>query len=150
MSRLPVLPAWVLPPTLPSVYESESATALEMVAKVYGATKAVVEDYNKFVDEINKEISDFTSSSAAEIAEFKKTIEKRLDCQFKAMNTKMAEIGVELQKSAINHFNSYVEEGLKEKAEDVILEMIAAGTIKVNVVYDPNNEEITLVTGGAE
>lgn len=150
MSRLPVLPAWVLPPTLPSVYESESATALEMVAKVYGATKTVVEDYNKFVYEINKEISGFTSSSAAEIENFKKSIEQRLDCQFKAMNTKMADVGIELQKNALDHFKRYVEEGLRETAEDAIIDLVAAGTIKVDVVYDPDHEEITIVTGGAE
>ena len=98
MARLPLLPAWVLPPTLPSIYESESATALEMVAKVYGATKQMVEDYNKFADEINKEISEFTSSSAAEIQNFKDYVERRLACQFNAMETRIAELHTQNRK----------------------------------------------------
>ena len=55
MSRIPMLPRWVLPPTLPSVYDSESATTLEMTSKLYGAMSKMVEDYNSFVDGINEE-----------------------------------------------------------------------------------------------
>ena len=40
------LPKWVLPNNYPAFYDSESATAIEMVAKLYGAMKTLIEEHN--------------------------------------------------------------------------------------------------------
>lgn len=54
-----MLPLWVLPPTLPSVYDAESATALEMTAKVYGAMRELISEYNTFAATLNANIQKF-------------------------------------------------------------------------------------------
>lgn len=54
-----MLPLWVLPPTLPSVYDSESFTSLEMTAKVYGAMRELIKEYNEFATSLNANINKF-------------------------------------------------------------------------------------------
>ena len=53
------LPKWVLTNEYPAFYDTESVTAIEMVAKLYGKMEELITTYNEFVDEINKTIADF-------------------------------------------------------------------------------------------
>jgi len=132
MSRLPLLPKWILPPTMPSIYDSESATALEMVAKVYGAVSKVVEDYNVFVDQINEEIRSFTSSSEEEITNFKKSVEQRLNCKFNELDAMFAKLRLELKQ----HTNTTLE-----KAFDVFGVTVRATGENI-ILSDASEEEI--------
>lgn len=52
-----LLPYWVVSDTLPAFYETEGATAIQMVAKIYGKVNEMIDDYNHFVDEINSTIA---------------------------------------------------------------------------------------------
>lgn len=65
------LPHWCITDTHPAFYDTESATAIEMVAKLYGAINEIIEDYNKFVDNINKTIEDFESGITKDFNTFK-------------------------------------------------------------------------------
>lgn len=98
MSRLPLLPKWLLPTPWPSIYDLDSKTPTEMVAKLYGAMSGMIEDYNKFVDEINEEIQTFTSSSTEEIKNFKQSVEQRLKCKFNDLDKQIAKLRLELKK----------------------------------------------------
>ena len=42
------LPNWGIPNIHPAFFDVESATAIEMVAKLYSKMKELVEEYNKF------------------------------------------------------------------------------------------------------
>ena len=148
MSRIPMLPRWVLPPTLPSVYDSESATTLEMTSKLYGAMSKMVEDYNSFVDGINEEIATFTSSSSAEIAEFKQTIEKRLICKFNDLDARYNEIKVDMLRYADDKIAAVYESYLDEQLSRLISEKIASGDINITLVYDPETESLNITPGG--
>ena len=83
------LPEWVLPPTMPSIYESESFTAMEAVARLYGATKQLIDEYNEFTVALQKEVDEFQSSSSAEITSFKEEVERRLACKFNDIDAKL-------------------------------------------------------------
>ena len=124
-----LLPKWVLPPSLPSVYESESATALEMVAKVYGAMNTLIEEYNKFAAKTEKTVSEHNESETNAREEFEFEITK-LMTEFTAC------------------MEAYLKTNLKETAETLINEAIAAGTLTVAEVYDPESESLNIVTGG--
>lgn len=65
------LPKWVIPDNFPALYDSDSATVIEMTGKLYNAINELIEDYNKFVDNINVSIETFENSSKENYEEFK-------------------------------------------------------------------------------
>lgn len=146
MSRMPILPKWALPPTMPSAYEFESATALEMTAKVYGAMSQMIKDYNTFADEINEEIRSFTGSSSEEIQNFKKSIEQRLICEFNKMDAAFAKMKTDTVKYADGKISEIYEQYLDGQITQVINQKIAAGEIDITLVYDPETESLNMTT----
>lgn len=57
------LPHWVIPDKFPAFYDHESATVIEMVAKMHGVVNELVDEYNKFVDEANLTIENFINKA---------------------------------------------------------------------------------------
>ena len=93
------LPHWCITDTFPALYDTESATVIEMSAKVYGAMNELIDDYNAFVDRINEEIEAFETSSEKnyelftvsmrqEFQDFIDTIELKVKAQDKAIADK--------------------------------------------------------------
>lgn len=75
------LPHWVLTNNQPAFYDTESVTAIEMVAKIYGKMEELVNAYNDFVDEVNghlteqdKEIAEAVSYMTDQIVQTAETI----------------------------------------------------------------------------
>ncbi|MBO5680575.1 MAG: hypothetical protein J6T08_02560 [Lentisphaeria bacterium] len=97
MSRIPLLPIWTLP-SMPAVYESESYTAIEMVAIAYGKMRELIADYNTFAESVNNEIRSFVGSSEEEIANFKQTVEQRLICKFNDFDAHLSRIRLEMKQ----------------------------------------------------
>lgn len=120
-----MLPKWVLPSAYPSVHDIESFTAVEMVAKVYGAMNALIADYNKFADTVNQTMENFTETEADARKEFEENITKV-----------MRQFQCELE-------NRYITE-----MKTLLNEALAAGTVTVTEVYDPDTEALSLVLGG--
>jgi hypothetical protein len=46
------LPKWCIPDIHPAYFDHESATSIEMVAKLYGAIKTIIENYNSFIEDV--------------------------------------------------------------------------------------------------
>ena len=107
-----LLPKWVLPPTLPAIYDLESATALEMTAKVYGAMQTLIEEYNKFADSVNTTMETFTEDEA----EARKKFETDITTLYRQFSCQM---------------DSYLRLNLDDTATKVIIEGMNAGTIPV-------------------
>ena len=76
MNRINLLPKWVLPDSIPSVYDCESGSWMEMAAKVYGAARELQDDYNVFAGEINKAVNDYIESDKKDQEAFKEEIIK--------------------------------------------------------------------------
>ena len=51
--RVECLPKWIVADTLPAFYETEGATAIQMVAKLYNKVKELIESYNELVNLID-------------------------------------------------------------------------------------------------
>lgn len=119
-----LLPKWVLPPTLPSIYDCESFTALEMVSKLYGAVNELITEYNKTVEQLNG----FQEAEKAAREEFELKVTKVIK-QFMC----------DMESNFVN---------LEATAETVINEAIQAGRITVTEVYNPETESLNIVVGG--
>ena len=134
-----MLPKWVLPPTLPSIYDHESFTALEMVAKVYGAMNTLIEEYTAFASELQAAVTEFKTKMEndselfaiglrQEFQDFIDVVELRLDAQDKAL----AELSVNTEQIA----------------RDIVNTAIKSGSLYVVEEYDPATEELKLIVSG--
>lgn len=63
------LPHWIVADTLPAFYETEGATAIQMVAKLYQKVKELIEsfnemvsDYTTFKTEVNDNLADMNDT----------------------------------------------------------------------------------------
>lgn len=122
MGRINVLPKWVLPGTRPSVYDTESGTALEMVAKVYGAMKQLQMDYNAFADEINKTISDFINDTKADYECFKNKINKIMHDYIRMIDDKIKEQDLKIANAV-----EYMKTNIMVSLEELYKEMYESG-----------------------
>ena len=68
---IPMLPKWNLHNTRPSFYDSDTVTMLELAAKLHGTMNTLIDDYNKFVESVNKTIEEFESGAIENFEVFK-------------------------------------------------------------------------------
>lgn len=148
MSRIPLLPRWGIINPFPSSFDYDSRTAIEQTAKLYSAVNALIKDYNEFIDQLNEEIETFTSSSTAEISEFKQSIEQRLICKFEDMDARLSEVKAGIPAYADQKIAAIYEQYLDAHMSQLINEKIAAGDIDITLVYDPETETLNIATGG--
>ena len=83
------LPKWVLTNSYPAIYDTESVTAIEMVAKLYGSMEEMITDYNDFVDDVNQAISDFEAGITESYEDFKDHIQNLFDDYVALINGKI-------------------------------------------------------------
>ena len=69
------LPRWVLVNKFPAVNDCESLTVIEQTARIYGKINELIESYNKYVENINKTISDFQVTKTEEVETFLHNLE---------------------------------------------------------------------------
>ena len=131
MSRINALPNWMLPDSIPSVYDTQSGSYQEMVAKVYGAMKELQLDHNKFAEEINKSITEFTESTNQDISKFKEDITKIMHDYIMMIDTKITMLDTEVTN----------------EVQDFINQAIAEGKIVITTSYDDSNENLNIVGG---
>lgn len=134
MNKVTLLPHWRLPDTLPSVYDTQSGTALEMVAKVYGAMRTLQTEYNSFVDEINKTITEFVESTNQDQEQFKTEITKIIHDYIAMIDEK-----IKLQDTVIAENITYIKDNLSESLNQIINEMKESGELD-EVILDSFNE----------
>lgn len=123
-----VLPKWVLANHFPAIHDFESLTVLEQTARIYGAMNALIEEYNKFADSVNNQLSTFTESEEEARKEFELQITKVIREFMCCWEQKTAD--------------------LNETAKTLFNEAIQAGKITIAEVYDPETESLNMVVGG--
>ena len=156
------LPKWVVPDTFPALFDTDSATCIEMTAKLYGAMNELIDDYNAFVDRINEEIEAFETlteknyelfaiSLRQEFQDFIDTIDLKVKAQDKAIadkfvtqddeiansintqNTKIAN-AISSQNAVIADAVIYMKTNLTATLNSVIAEMKTNGEFSAEVL----------------
>jgi uncharacterized protein YdcH (DUF465 family) len=133
------LPRWLLPSSVPSVYDTDSKTVIEQTAKVYGAMRQLIEEYNAFSETMENAFNENNSANAAEIQNFKKSVEQRLRCQFEKMDAAFQKLAME-----VNH----IDRNVIQVTTDIVNQAIVDGKITVAINYNPDTEEVEILTGG--
>lgn len=134
MYRIKPLPEWCLTDTLPAFYDTESATTVEETAKLYGKVKNLVEDYNKYVNEINKTIEDFTNGVNQDQEEFKNSIIKIMHDYIHSVDTK-----IDIQDSRISEAVEFMTINLSQSITSLLTEMKENGELDVAVLNAIDN-----------
>lgn len=108
------LPHWLINNKFPAVYDTESATAIEQTAKVYGAMQTLIDEYNKFVDDLNANISSFETSTNKNIEDFKECITTTMRNYIETLDVKVDSavdyMKVNLRETAENYLASVIDE----------------------------------------
>lgn len=134
------LPLWVLTNKYPAIYDGESATAIEMVAKVYGKMDEMIKDYNAFVTEINTAIAEFEASINADFNTFKNNIIEIVNNYIACIDTK-----INLQDEKIAEAIEYMKTNLIQTVNNLFAEALQNGDIvaDLNIDYNSTTEELT-------
>lgn len=122
MNKITLLPYWQLPDTIPSVYDTQSGSYQEMVAKVYGAMRTLQMECNVFIEEINKLITNFITSSEEDQECFENRMTKVIHDYLDYLDSK-----VQAQDKVIAEAVSFMKTNLSESIRTLIAEMHASG-----------------------
>lgn len=131
-----LLPLWVLPHTMPSVYERDSFTAIEMVAKVYGAMNELIKEYNQFAETANKRMADFEAETEEQFNLFAVGLRQEFEDFIGVVDLKIKE----MQQTI---------EDIDNIALNAVQKVINAGGVAVEEQYDQASETLNIeVRGG--
>lgn len=134
MIRFKPLPNWCLTGSKPAFYDTESATAVEQTAKLYGVIQELINDYNKFTEEINTSITEFIESTNQDQECFKKHIDKIVHDYIAMLDDK-----VKLQDKKLNEAIEYMTTNIQSAVRTLMDEMIASGEIDEVVMNAVDN-----------
>lgn len=135
------LPRWVLTNDYPAFYDTESVTAIEMVAKLYGRMQELIEDYNHFIDNIEEIDREFEEGLIEDFNDFKDQIQNELDGYIALVNQKLEDQDEEIADAIL-----YMKTNLIQTAESLFAEYLSEGKIYVSLAedYDEPTESLTL------
>lgn len=128
-----IIPA-IIKGSRPSMYEGESFTALEYVAKIAVKTNECITEYNKFVDTIINEITTFKNDEIYNRDLFERKIEQMM-YDFK----KVIELKYKAQDLTISNAVEYLHTNLVETVEIALTNMFETGELSDEVLQSVGN-----------
>lgn len=140
-NKIEMLPKWCITNTNPAFYETESATAIEQTAKLYGKVNEMINAYNEFVGNVETLIEEFETSVTTDMETFKVGIRQEFQDFIDVVN-----LAIGNQNTEISEAINYMETNLVQSATNVINQNIREGNITFETVYDPDTENLTLIT----
>ena len=89
ISRVETLPNWCVANGQPAFYDTESATAIQMTARLYKKMQELIEQYNEFTCEINNLIEEFEQGIIHDFCEFKHCVIDLMNKYIETIDTKI-------------------------------------------------------------
>lgn len=149
--RIGLLPAWTLTDFQPAFYDSESATVLQQMAKVYAKMQELLSDYNAFVNEVNTTITDFQNGIIKDFECFRNCIIKTMNDYIETIDTKinLQDLNIsnkfEEQDEVIAQAVDYMKDNIVQTATNVINQAIENGDLYINIDYDEPTEALNIL-----
>lgn len=135
-----LLPHWVLTDNHPAFFDTDSGSAIEQTARVYGAMQALIKEYNSFVDNVNKAVVEIGATSKEEIECLKKCVAEMFSTHRQAI-----EIEIANQNLRIAQAEKYMKDNIGETAENLLTEQLSSGALTISLIYDEENETAFIV-----
>jgi hypothetical protein len=140
-----VLPRWCITHQGPAFYDTESATAVEQTAKVYGAMQELINEYNEFVSKIETEINDFEASTNKNYDEFTTRITKIIHDYIKMIDEK-----IKLQDVKINESIVFIKDNLEVSIKTILEEMSTNGELDSIILSSLSSIESSIESVNSE
>lgn len=134
-----LLPKWVLTDRNPAFYDTESGSAIEQTAKVYGAMNELIGEYNDFVDKVNASITEFETEGNQSLDCLANKIIKIVNDYIFMLDEK-----VKRQDRTINEAIVYIKDNIAESVELVLSEMKESGELDDIIFSALSNIETTI------
>ena len=138
------LPHWVLTDKNPAFYDTDSGSAIEQTARVYGAVKTFIEEYNTYVDNLNKALESFELETKEDIDCFKKCITELMETYIKSID-----IAIDKQNLTIDKSIRQMQLSIVNHTTQLVNEALAEGKIHIVQSYDPDNESLDIIAEGS-
>lgn len=133
------LPKWQITNLKPSIYDSESATAIEMVAKLYGAMQELIKEYNTTISTMQNELNKFENDITLNFEDFKNCMIKTTNDFIDAANMIHAQ-----QQKELDEAITMLLQDVSNTASNIITQAVNEGKIVVNLDYDEVTKTLTL------
>ena len=141
-----LLPPWALTNPQPAFLESESGSVLNQTAKMYAKVNELVESYNSFTQNINKEMEEFLKADAKAKEEHMTAIRQEFQDFINVIDLKV----MELEKQ-IRDAESYMKTNIVSTTKTEVDKALRNRTIAVDLDYNSGTEELKMVlTEGSE
>lgn len=125
------LPYWCLTDKLPAFYDTESATAIEQTAKVYGAMQTLVDEYNSFAETVNNSIEEFESGAVKDFEAFTVGIRQEFQDFIDVVNQSIQSMNV-----AIANQNSLIDERFATQDRRILNALHSSQTTLAEAISD--------------
>ena len=135
-----LLKKWNLRNTSPAFNDLESATTIEMVAKLHGKMNELIESYNSFVENVNKIVEDFKTSTTKDLKEFEVSLRQEFQDFIDVINLKILS-----QDQLIEEAVNYMKNNIETTTNNIVNKAITDGRIIVNTSYDELTENLNIV-----
>jgi hypothetical protein len=150
MSRLNILPIFKFPDTIPSVYDRESKTCIEMTAKVYNAMRELQLDYDKFITGTIEYQKEFESRIVKIMHDYIHSIDMKIDKQnlevanaVEFMKTNLSESITELLTEMKN--NGELDEAILNSITNIGNRITVLENTEYTLEYEEGTENLILV-----
>lgn len=110
-----LLPKWIMQDTHPAIYDAESVTAIEGVAKLHAAMQTMIKEYNTLVDDINRQFEQIVSSYEGDQKEYETAMRQEFQDFIDTVNLKMQH----LDEVTIADLEKMIKE-LSEQATNIL------------------------------
>ena len=141
MSIIKPLPSWALINRFPAFYEGESLTAVEQTARVYAKINELIDSYNKYVSEINVQLTELETKHNEDIECTIKTIVKITSDYINTVDLKLIH-----QDRKIKEFIDAYKNQIAETVNTLVSEMREMGELDEAILSALNGIDNRMVT----
>lgn len=141
------LPFWRPTKGMPASYDSESATTIEMVAKLYSAMSSLIDEYNTEIQKLNDEFQNYENDVNQSNECFKTKMIEMMNDFVDTMN-----IINDRHTKEINEAIDYMKNGLDETIETTVQDMVKNGELNntiLNAIGDYESQ-LNVVKAGVQ
>lgn len=143
------LPKWVLTNKYPSVFDSESKTAIEQTARLYGAMNDLIEEHNKYVEALNSNIAKFEAGIITSNDCFRNNVTKVMNEYITSIDSKISKLESYLKTNIRETLQNWVDEGSFDKTIMDLFDNLGSRVESLEnqqilLQRDPVTEELTI------
>lgn len=147
-NKIEMLPKWCIPNTNPAFYDTESATAIEQTAKLYGKVRELIDAYNEFVGNVETLIEEFEKSVTTDMETFKLGIRQEFQDFIDVVNLRLQQFEVEFDtfkgdvNNLINEYKNYLDTKYSQFTTNILNQFETLRT-EVNTKIENQNTTIS-------